>query len=350
MIPCLDSGDKTNDPGKIDNAALKYHQAFALVPRLDEERMKIVSDGDKAKLDASVKKLLDESQGALTALRRGASIRRCDWGLDLQDGPHLLMPHLAKSRELAKLALLRARWNFEKRDFKAGLADAGAVLALARHVGAEGALVGLLVQLSLENAALDTLAGYLPRFDEPARKQLRALIDDLPRGGTFRSSILVEKEYMVGYTMKEVKAGTYGLDGVEAIVRGAGGPAGPIKHLEELASHYDEMARIVSLPSAEFAPKWDAIFKKLDGNPFAKMLLPALNNVHEADKRSRVRWAMFRAGLAAAESGTDKLKDSDDPAGAGPFTFSTFDGGFELKSKMLVRGEPVLMTFGRRGE
>ena len=103
------------------NAALKYWQAFDLLPTPDEGREKLLEEWDKAPLDAAALKRLAASEKSLMYLHRGAKLRRCDWSLDYEDGPDLLLPHLAKARTLARLAALHARHEFEQGRPEAGI-------------------------------------------------------------------------------------------------------------------------------------------------------------------------------------------------------------------------------------
>ena len=52
-------------------------------------------------------------------------------------------------------------------------------------------------------------------------------------------------------------------------------------------------------------------------------------------------------GIGAVKGGPGKLKDIEDPFGNGPFEFRALDKGFELKSKLLYKGQPVMLTVGR---
>ena len=57
--------------------------------------------------------------------------------------------------------------------------------------------------------------------------------------------------------------------------------------------------------------------------------------------------ALFKAALAVVKGGPDKLKDIKDPFGDGPFEYRALDKGFELKSKLLFKGQPVMLTVGK---
>ena len=81
-------------------------------------------------------KLLDDSRIYADVLA-GQKLSRCDWGLDYNDGVGLLMPHLSRSCDAARLAALDARRAFERHDWHTGWNDALAVMALGRNVSSD---------------------------------------------------------------------------------------------------------------------------------------------------------------------------------------------------------------------
>jgi hypothetical protein len=332
---------------KQGNAALKYWQAFALMPRFDEAQQAILTERDRP-LDKAAHKLIEDGKNSLANLHRGAELRQCDWGLNLlEDGIEALLPHLSKARELANLGLLRARWNFEQRKFQAGLDDVGDVLTLCRHVGTDGTLISLVVQMAIEQASIELTARYLPAFDAEDHRRLAARLDALPPGGTISAAVLMERETAAKWMMRQLRAQNYGVNhALEAAVRAAGGPAGPTKQLEELIANYEELARIAALPRDQFETKWAAAQKKLEGNAFARQLLPALDKVYDAAERNRTVWALLHAAHAVAQGGPDRLKDFPDPVGSGAFEYREFPGGFELKSKLVYKGQPLVLKVG----
>src|SRR5262249_29711508 len=99
-------------PDLAANAALQYWLAFSEMPTLDAEQEKLLGDWNKVPFDDAALKLIAASEKARMYLHRGAKLRRCDWGLDYGDGMYLLLPYLAKSRDLARLAALHARHEF----------------------------------------------------------------------------------------------------------------------------------------------------------------------------------------------------------------------------------------------
>src|SRR5262249_42718358 len=130
--PATQASALTPDPAA--NAALQYWHAFALMPPLAKEQEKMLANWARIPLDAAAVKLVESSRMSVEYLRRGARQRACHWGLDYNDGVSLLLPHLAKARDLARLAALHSRLEFKRGHFDAGVEDGAAIFALARHV------------------------------------------------------------------------------------------------------------------------------------------------------------------------------------------------------------------------
>src|SRR3569623_1792240 len=118
------------------NAALQYWQAFWQVALLSKDQEKLLADWNSVSLaDPAVTKVLDASHNSLMYLHRGSALPRCDWGLDYNDGMFMLMPHLAKSRDLARVAALDARRALDTGDWKSARRDVASIIKLARHGG-----------------------------------------------------------------------------------------------------------------------------------------------------------------------------------------------------------------------
>src|SRR5262245_50900912 len=84
-------------PARPANAALQYYQAF-LPWRPDAEQEKLLAEWNTVPLDDKARRLVETNQFTLMYLQRGAKLARCDWGLNYDDGPTLLMQHLNPAR------------------------------------------------------------------------------------------------------------------------------------------------------------------------------------------------------------------------------------------------------------
>src|SRR6185312_6219422 len=91
------TADTTSDMGA--NAALKYWQAFAQLPRLtDAQERKLNAEFLTMPLDASAREIVAKADYALRMMHRGSSLPRCDWGLGYEEGIELLLPHAQAAR------------------------------------------------------------------------------------------------------------------------------------------------------------------------------------------------------------------------------------------------------------
>ena len=68
------------------NAALKYWQAFATLPKFTAaEQTKLAAGPLAIPLDAQTRELVTQAEYALQMLHHGAALRHCDWGVGLED-------------------------------------------------------------------------------------------------------------------------------------------------------------------------------------------------------------------------------------------------------------------------
>ncbi len=173
----VQAAEEKQDPAA--NAAIQYWKAFSLMPTLDKDQEKILENWTTAPLDDAVKKLIADSQNSLMFMHRAAKSPYCDWGLDYNDGMNLLLPHLQKARDLAHLAALRARYEFELGNKQAAMNDAMAMMTMARHVGRDSVMICILVQYVIEGLTIDLVAPYVPDVKAPPG-HAQQLFDRLP--------------------------------------------------------------------------------------------------------------------------------------------------------------------------
>ena len=354
------------------NAAMKYWQAFALMPAMGKDEEKLVEQWSKVPLDAAARKLIERSQGSLEFLHRGAKLRRCDWSLDYEDGLFLRLPYITKARTLAQLAALNARHEFEQGRGKAGWEDVTDVLRLGRHLEMEPLFVQRFAGSALESVAIDAAATYLPELKsvlpEAAYKDLEAL----PVAATLEQVVLQEKRVFLMSMIQRLQhaeqrqkgswqgvwqemfhavfvtseqKNSRSLESVEAVKTFEQA----VKWLEDLLPFYDELAKMTNLPWKEFDARFpDFISRAKAVNPLADQILPMTDAMVATERRTVTRAALLKAAVAVVLGGPDKLKDIQDPFGDGPFEYSALDKGFELKSKLIYREKPVTLTVGRR--
>jgi len=351
--------------GKSDlaaNAALQYWLAFSQLPALDKDQEKLLAEWNTVSVDdPAVSNLLGASQQSLMFLHRGMALKQCEWGLEYDDGISMLMPHLAKSRDLARLAALDARRAFENRNWKAGRRDTASMMVLARHIGRDPFIIALLVRIAIEGIIVDSVAPYVPDM-KASYADAVATFDAAPQAITLEQSIRFEKKWAAGWIVPNLKKEEQREKGgglklwkkfldadTPAAVKDMATLEEVIKLVEDGLPVYDDLARIVALPNNQFDEQYPAFKQKTKAeHPVAALLIPAIEQVRAKEQRQQARMAMLMAGIAVVESGPDKLKEIKDPFGKGPFEYRALDKGFELKSKLLFEGQPVTQTFGKQ--
>ena len=109
------------------------------------------------------------------------------------------------------------------------------------------------------------------------------------------------------------------------------------------------MAKQLNLPIDEFEQEFKKQRLEYAGNPVYNVFFPALGKSRQASARADVRRALFSAALAVQLDGQAALKNHRDPAGSGPFDFTSFKQGFELRSKLKGSDDkPIALSVGSR--
>src|SRR3954452_20867427 len=115
LVLPLESAPADTPPDLGANAALKYWQAFAELPKLtDAQEHKLNAEYLTMPLDAEARAMVAGADYAFRMMHRAAALPRCDWGLDYDEGVELLLPHAQAARALSTLTCLRARIRFDQ--------------------------------------------------------------------------------------------------------------------------------------------------------------------------------------------------------------------------------------------
>jgi hypothetical protein len=347
------------------NAALWYWQAFAHMARLDDEQRKLLSAPPAAPAPgAEAAALADAGKDALLYLHRGAAIPACDWGLHPEDGPYLLLPHLAKGRDLARLACLRARGEFARGDGPAGVDDAADTLVMARHLSADlTAIITYLVQLGVERISIEAVAPHLAGLDKASLDRLDQRLAALPPGGSLEACMRVERDAFIDWAISHLRqmkdqdpwkekvlqpmsSSPESPTDVDAIVAACGGTRqGVLKALEGLRPYYDELARLLPLPRDQFRARLADLEKRMEGNPIARAVMPSMQRVYDRDAAGRTRLTLLKAAIAVVRAGPEKARDFKDASGAS-IEYQATPDGFELRSKVVDEDQPVVLKVG----
>ena len=370
------SADAPPDLGA--NAALKYWQAFAQLPRItDAEQKKLVADCLIMPLDAHAREIVTQADHALLMMHRGAALPRCNWGIGSEEGIRALLPHPQAARVLASLACLRARLRFEDGRNAEAIEDIVAGMTLGRHISQDGLLIPVLFRQVIEHRMTETLARYLPRLDARIIKELKTRLEALPPGGSPATAMKFEDKFTMDWLVREVKDANdknslpaflgelcSSPEKGRAFLEECGGTVeGVLKFVEETRACYVLMATTLDLPLDQFEQEYNREVKKQAGNPVFKLLFPDMFKVRWAQARADVHRALLSAALSVQLDGRDGLKSHPDPVARGSFEDVAFEGGYELRSRWKMDdkvpsrwqldedfNKPPVLTVGLRGK
>jgi hypothetical protein len=370
------SADDAPDLGA--NAALKYWQAFAQLPKITEaEQKKLVADCLTMPLDAHAREIVTQADYTLLMMHRGAALPQCNWGVGSEEGIAALLPHVQAARVLTALACLRARIRFEDGRNAEAIDDIVAGMTVGRHISQGGLLIPVLVRYVIEQRMSEALALFLPKLNAGMIKDLKTHLDALPRGGSPAKAMTFEDKFTMDWLVREVKeakekdsllAFVGGLcnspENGRAFLEGCGGTVdGVLKFVEKTRACYALMATKLDLPLDQFEQEYDREVNKQAGNPVFRTLFPDIGRVRWAQARDDVLRTLLSAALAVQLDGPDALKNHPDPVAGVPFEYVPFEGGFELRSRWKIDdkvpsrwqlhedfNKPPVLTVGRRGK
>jgi hypothetical protein len=360
------------------NAALKYWQAFATMPRFtDAEQNKLGAECLTMPLDAPTRKIVARARYALDMMQHGAALPNCDWGIGYEEGIGAMLPHGAAARMLCTLACLRARVRFEDGQPSQALDDIIAAMTLGRHISRDGVNVLLLAGYAVEDRVREVLAMYLPKLDAKQIRALKKRLDALPAAGTPAGATKFEQIFALDWLVATLKAAKDQESQLTLLGKLWDSPekgraffeengrslAVLFKFADQTRQVYVRMAKKMELKPDQFEKEWEREVKDQAGNVVFKWIFPAINKVYLWKVRFDVRRALLAAALDVQLDGRAALKKHPDPVVGGSFDYVAFEGGFELRSKWKLDeklrarwkldkrfDQPVSLTIGRRGK
>ena len=366
IVFCLTRPAVVQDaPPPRANAALAYWQAFALMPAIDNDLRKKLGQcvSGEHPVDKQLQDLVNSSANALQYMHRGTKVDACDWGIAYDLGPYAMLPHLSKSRDLARIALLRARLSFNAGENQAAMDDIIATVRLGRHSAQEGViiLISILVNYGIEAQIVDTTAEFLPKMKKAEIQSLRNRLRDIPKPSSMSEAILGERELFLTWLIdaagkesaqqKLVELAGSVDDGLKKKVSAASAQQ-LVRWARDLNDVYEAGSRLMKLSPDEALAAEKKLLAPLQApesaNPLGMMFLPSFGSARRAEAHYLTRQALLQAAFDVQLSGSSALSrpENRDPFGDGPFRYQKTDSGFELVSDYVHQKSPVTLRIG----
>src|SRR6185436_8174965 len=190
------------------NPALLYWQAFAVMPDLGPEDQKhlLETDWRTRAMDERASELASRYDQTFRLLQAAMTAKvPCDWGVDMSLGPQALLPHLAKAKRCAVVAVLRARWAVQQGRPEAAREDLLAAFVLGRNASRDGTLISALVQIAVERIVLGYIVQQWPELPANYIGNLLAGIDNAPVRRTMASCMETERVALYGWLVRKLQ-------------------------------------------------------------------------------------------------------------------------------------------------
>jgi hypothetical protein len=342
------------EPPMPPNAALKYWQAVALLPEDADERQERLF---ARPLIPEAADFVRSCGNSLKLLRQGTAIARCDWDSDASAGPGMLLPHLSKMRSLARAAVIVAQYESAHKEYQEALGGVFDVLALARHTGREGLLLGKLVEVIIANMALDVLASNLPALPPEVLKSFGERMAKLPRATTFAETMRAEIQVYGGWLHAKLPGATF-QERMATVSEASDEEKEELRtvfadnaKLKLWLDQYDRLSQdalaILTKPVHE---QQTALSQCADKNQGAgatqRVFIRQVRDVWNRTASMEARLLMLSAAVEVVLHGPQAADKHQDPFGAGAFQYAKRDEGFALTSGLSIgdRGKVELVV------
>jgi hypothetical protein len=276
------------------NAATIYWQAFSALPPRPQD-------------DQGLEAWLKSCSTALERLHEASAVASCDWGLDYDLGPGLMLPHLSKMRALSGAAIERAKATMGTDPAKAH-ADLQAALRAAVHVGDDSLIIAELVRAAGENAVLEVLEEQAGTLSPELRNSWIDLLDRHPEAPSLSRLLSGERDLCLGYLKTAVQKSSRKernklmsdlLTGSELKLSASAWE----KQLEVMEADYEELIRICELPRAKLNDALEEFNRRFveqeKEHGLSSLLIPAVSSIADKLYGTAARLEAFRKRLEA---------------------------------------------------
>jgi len=191
-------------PKPDDNAALRYWSAFAQMQdsNVTPEQVKglqAILDGTAPYSDVNYRDLVERNRRAVETLQRGATLSRCDWGVEYQLGTEAPVDYVRRALTLGRLNVLYAYHQLSSRNRSGGMRTLAGGIRFSHDVAGGGTLIAGVAAKVLMIAhlrAVDFAARTQPLSSEE-KTLLAAQLDQVgPEGVDWYSTMQREFEVL----------------------------------------------------------------------------------------------------------------------------------------------------------
>ena len=321
----------------------------------DEDKKMIAHPADEVDADKAAA-LFEKLKPLMELLHKGAEADYCDWALGSlsYEKP---MPQFPMASDLGKAALWFAAYRFPMEP-AAAVNDLAARAQLGRDV--DDLLVGVLVNASFENSAIELLRQNVEHFTPEAFANARALLADSLSAQDTTRALAAETGEFERQGEKLVAGAPNERGDFLRTAKIASPPNSPdrssqweaLNNLDAFKAEFQSSAEIqrrllaaLALSDEQFQPVRQQVESMLADHPLAALVVPVYDSVRMKLQQANVQREMLKAGLDLVQSGPSLAGQTRDRSTGQPFLYTPNENGFTLQSTFQVKGKPVTMSF-----
>ncbi|MDB5293637.1 MAG: hypothetical protein JWL69_4878 [Phycisphaerales bacterium] len=340
LVPVANAAD-TAPP---DNAATYYRQACDALPKGDDVD-RVFDDWQKVTFDGPTIKILRQCDPALDLMQRGASIKKCDWGLDSSKGFELDAPELKSAKRLSQATCLKIRYLGEIKRYERIAALSADLMTLGRHLCAQRMIISRLLGSGVEASGMQAACRYLPDLPVPVLEQLRDRLAGLPEPTSLADTFRNEGR-VIAATIKLKPATIRGEPFVKDVPEDSAARA---QLADQVVAAFDKAAKDVSVPLHDLAGTQMKltmlIAQPAGGAPVGQFTAFCLSTMNE-ECRTLSRRSLMPAVVTLTLKGPAAIDDSRDPFGYG-FGRTRIEGGWNIHANAHdEKGKPISLKTG----
>lgn len=154
----------------------------------------LLGSENAGEVSADERAIAERFDEAFTFILRGrVQQARCDWGIDLADGPAAIGPNMRKLRTAANAVCLRARVALADGNQGRVRDELLAVSVMSRHAAADASLVATMMQVATELKILNFIAAHFEQLKPQTRSEISRGLHAPPLRATVADAMVNEK-------------------------------------------------------------------------------------------------------------------------------------------------------------
>lgn len=356
------------------NPALIYWQGISHLPDFSKEQSQLIHDvlaGKTSPSPESADAIIQSGERALGRFKRAAqSPQPCDWGITLDEGPHAMMPHLPKMQHLSRLALFKAESLFAAGKTESAFEWILLVQKSARHMGAGGGLIAILVEQTIEIQAIQVAARQVLSTESSLRKVYLEGFLKLPPLPTARNGLQSER-LMADWLQRRMLGVSNSAENEKALLdlaetffqtlpeqqardfNEATGMKDSVETWKKMAGEtrafYDRIDLITTKPWSEALPEIQKLQSEIkQSNAITRSFFPPIAEVLRKELELKTRYTMLQAALMLGpDLKPGPLENYRDAFEDKPLLVQPEGNVFKIVMQNKINGREISMKIGR---